>query len=36
MEGRGHALTIDHGWRDVAAVVLAFVQQHVSVVENRR
>ena len=36
MEGRGHALTIDHGWRDVAEVALAFVQHHVLVVENRR
>jgi non-heme chloroperoxidase len=27
MEGRGHALTIDGGWRDVADTVLAFVQR---------
>jgi non-heme chloroperoxidase len=25
--GRGHALTIDHGWRDVAAAALAFVRR---------
>jgi non-heme chloroperoxidase len=27
MEGRGHALTIDSGWRDVADTALAFVQR---------
>jgi non-heme chloroperoxidase len=27
--GRGHALTIDSGWREVADTALAFVQQHV-------
>jgi pimeloyl-ACP methyl ester carboxylesterase len=27
MEGRGHALTIDHGWRDVAETCLQFVQR---------
>ena len=26
--GRGHALTIDSGWRDVANVALAFVERH--------
>jgi len=27
--GRGHSLTIDHGWRDVAEIALAFIaQQH--------
>jgi pimeloyl-ACP methyl ester carboxylesterase len=26
--GRGHSLTIDHGWRDVAEVALAFATQH--------
>ena len=26
--GRGHSLTIDHGWREVADVALAFVQKH--------
>jgi non-heme chloroperoxidase len=26
--GRGHSLTIDHGWREVAATALAFVQKH--------
>ena len=25
---RGHSLTIDHGWRDVAAVALGFIAQH--------
>lgn len=28
MPGRGHALTIDHGWREVADVALAFVTRH--------
>jgi pimeloyl-ACP methyl ester carboxylesterase len=28
--GRGHALTIDHGWRDVAETALAFAQRFVS------
>jgi len=27
MTGRGHALTIDHGWREVAETALAFVQR---------
>jgi non-heme chloroperoxidase len=27
--GRGHALTIDHGWREVADTALAFVQRFV-------
>ena len=26
--GRGHSLTIDHGWREVADVALAFIQKH--------
>jgi len=26
---RGHALVIDHGWRDVADTALAFVQRFV-------
>jgi pimeloyl-ACP methyl ester carboxylesterase len=26
--GRGHSLTIDNGWRDVADIALAFVQKH--------
>jgi pimeloyl-ACP methyl ester carboxylesterase len=26
--GRGHSLTIDHGWRQVADTALAFVQKH--------
>ncbi|HEY4321533.1 MAG TPA: alpha/beta hydrolase [Gemmatimonadales bacterium] len=29
MKGRGHALTIDHGWREVADTALAFVQRFV-------
>ena len=27
--GRGHALTIDSGWREVAETALAFVQRFV-------
>ena len=27
MPGRGHALTIDHGWRDVAETALTFITQ---------
>jgi pimeloyl-ACP methyl ester carboxylesterase len=27
MSGRGHSLTIDHGWREVADIALAFVQR---------
>jgi non-heme chloroperoxidase len=27
LEGRGHALTIDHGWREVADTALAFIQR---------
>jgi non-heme chloroperoxidase len=27
MKGRGHALTIDHGWREVAETALAFVKR---------
>jgi hypothetical protein len=27
--GRGHSLTIDHGWREVADTVLRFVQRFV-------
>jgi non-heme chloroperoxidase len=26
--GRGHSLTIDHGWREVADTALSFVQKH--------
>ena len=29
MKGRGHALTIDHGWREVAEVSLTFVKRFV-------
>jgi non-heme chloroperoxidase len=25
---RGHSLTIDHGWQDVAEIALAFITQH--------
>jgi non-heme chloroperoxidase len=28
MPDRGHSLTIDHGWREVAEVALAFIAQH--------
>src|SRR5205085_5863608 len=28
MPGRGHSLTIDHGWREVAETALAFIAQH--------
>jgi pimeloyl-ACP methyl ester carboxylesterase len=31
---RGHSLTIDHGWRDVAEVALAFIAQHVPTVKK--
>jgi hypothetical protein len=27
MPGRGHSLTIDHGWREVAENALAFVKR---------
>ncbi len=27
ISGRGHSLTIDHGWRDVAEIALAFIAQ---------
>jgi hypothetical protein len=27
LEGRGHALTIDHGWREVADTALNFVSR---------
>ncbi len=29
IDGRGHSLTIDHGWQDVADTALAFVQRFV-------
>ena len=29
MPGRGHALTIDSGWREVADTALAFVRRFV-------
>jgi hypothetical protein len=30
MPGRGHSLTIDHGWREVADTALRFVQRFVA------
>jgi non-heme chloroperoxidase len=30
MKGRGHALTIDSGWREVAETALAFVRRFTS------
>jgi pimeloyl-ACP methyl ester carboxylesterase len=30
MKNRGHSLTIDHGWRDVADTALAFLQRSIS------
>ena len=30
IKGRGHALTIDSGWREVADTALAFVKRFVS------
>jgi non-heme chloroperoxidase len=27
MNNRGHALTIDHGWREVAQTALAFIKR---------
>jgi non-heme chloroperoxidase len=30
MPGRGHALTIDHGWREVAQTSLSFIQRFVT------
>jgi hypothetical protein len=29
LPNRGHSLTIDHGWKEVANTALAFVKQHV-------
>jgi non-heme chloroperoxidase len=31
MPGRGHSLTIDHGWREVAEVALAFIAQQLKI-----
>jgi pimeloyl-ACP methyl ester carboxylesterase len=28
MADRGHSLTIDHGWREVAEVALRFIEEH--------
>jgi pimeloyl-ACP methyl ester carboxylesterase len=33
--GRGHALTIDHGWRDVAETALAFAQRFIAIAVAR-
>jgi non-heme chloroperoxidase len=30
MSDRGHSLTIDHGWQEVAETALAFVKEHTS------
>jgi pimeloyl-ACP methyl ester carboxylesterase len=35
MPGRGHSLTIDSGWREVAEVALAFVQRHLPALAPR-
>jgi non-heme chloroperoxidase len=35
MPGRGHALTIDAGWREVAQKVLDFVTVHVNTISRR-
>ncbi len=29
--GRGHSLTIDHGWREVAEIALAFIAQQLKI-----
>jgi non-heme chloroperoxidase len=29
MSGRGHSLTIDHGWREVVATALRFTERFV-------
>jgi non-heme chloroperoxidase len=29
--GRGHSLTVDHGWREVAETALAFIAQQLSI-----
>ena len=35
MKDRGHALTIDHGWREVANTALAFVQRFTGQIASR-
>ena len=35
VKDRGHALTIDHGWREVAATALAFVQRFTGQIASR-
>jgi non-heme chloroperoxidase len=32
MPNRGHSLTIDHGWREVAEIALAFIAQQLKIV----
>ena len=27
IEGRGHSLTIDHGWQEIAETALAFIKR---------
>ncbi|HWC42281.1 MAG TPA: hypothetical protein VHK02_09875 [Actinomycetota bacterium] len=36
MKGRGHALVIDSGWREVADTALAFVQRFTEPVLSRQ
>ncbi len=31
MPNRGHSLTIDHGWREVAETALAFIAQQLKI-----
>ncbi|WP_049748180.1 hypothetical protein [Mycolicibacterium goodii] len=33
--GRGHSLTIDHGWREVADVALSWLREHDLVTQPR-
>jgi hypothetical protein len=35
MPGRGHALTIDSGWRDIADKALAVVKLHLAELSRR-
>jgi hypothetical protein len=32
--GRGHSLTIDSGWREVAEISLAFIRRHLPATES--
>jgi esterase/lipase len=27
LEGRGHSLTVDHGWKDVASTILTWLKE---------